>query len=87
MAITRKPKVIKKEETAPVDVDALINRGGSVAGRPVPSEKEKIVTVNLRVPSETLNRVDQAVQSRPFKIPRHTWLMEAIVEKLKREQK
>lgn len=86
MAITRKPKVIKQGATAPVDVDALINRGGSVAEGPAP-DREKVATVNLRVSSETLKRVDQAVQARPFKIPRHTWLMEAIVEKLRREGK
>ena len=44
------------------------------------------VTVSLRIPRELAERVDQSVRSRPVKIPRHTWLLEAVVEKLDRER-
>ncbi len=41
--------------------------------------------VSLRIPAEILERVDAAVQNRRVRIPRHTWLLEALVEKLERE--
>lgn len=85
MAVTRKPKT--KQEPQPVDVDALIRKGGSVAGE---AETEtgkgaKTTSVILRVPSDIIERVDSAVKARRIKTPRHTWLLEAIHEKLDRE--
>jgi hypothetical protein len=32
-----------------------------------------------------LARLDQAVQAQPIKIPRNTWVLQAIVEKLSRD--
>lgn len=82
MAITRKPKL----SGAPVlvDVDALINKGGS---SPTPEKTANVATVPLvlRLPSEVLTRVDAAVKARPVRTPRHTWLLEAVHEKLRRE--
>ena len=40
--------------------------------------------VTLRVPSDLLRRIDEVVQSRPIRVPRHTWILEALVEKLTR---
>ena len=88
MAITRKPKVPALSPVSGVDVDALINKGGSVAtasaAPAVPSDKP--VPVVLRVPAEVLERVDRLVEARAVKVPRHTWLMEAVIEKLTREE-
>jgi len=82
MAITRKPK----SSGAPVlvDVDALINKGGS---SPAPERDggDEPVAVVLRLPSSVLTRVDAAVKARPVRTPRHTWLLEAIHEKLLRD--
>lgn len=89
MAIARKPKA---STGAPAhsehEIEALINKGGSVAdlcdrqGSGTP----KTTNVVLRLPPEMLERVDQAVGHRALRIPRHTWLLEAILEKLNREQ-
>lgn len=88
MAITRKPA--KPVEPAPVDVEALIRKGGSVAGEGDAGGKAarpgKAASVILRVPADVMERVDRAVQARRIKTPRHTWLLEAIMEKLDREQ-
>lgn len=85
MAISRKPK--QSATAAPtVDVDALINKGGSVAGKNGSQENERSpVPVILRVPEDILQKVDASVQARRIKTPRHTWLLEAILEKLERE--
>jgi hypothetical protein len=42
------------------------------------------VTVSLRIPSGMLTEIDGALKSRPYKMPRHMWLLEAIHEKLMR---
>jgi hypothetical protein len=74
MAISRRPKPTLVATPA-VDVDALINKGGS---SPAP--------VVLRMPPDVLARIDRAVEARRVKVPRHTWLMEAIMEKLEWEE-
>ncbi len=55
----------------------------------VPAERQNKTkneqTVNLRLPEDILSEIDNSVSSRRIKISRHTWLMEAIVEKLDRE--
>jgi len=80
MAVTRKPKQSAKA----VDIDALIRKGGRVAGE-AEAAPVKAAAVVLRVPADVMTRVDQAVQARRVKTPRHTWLLEAILEKLERE--
>lgn len=85
MPITRKPKATVPQR---VDVDALISKGGGVAERePQPDKKESTTSsVVLRIPAHLLGRIDEALASRLLKTPRHTWLLEAVLEKLEREE-
>ena len=83
MAVTRRPKPALVAATPPVDVEALINKGGSVAR--AGAEPAKTAPVVLRLPPDVLTRIDRAVEARRVKVPRHTWLMEAVIEKLERE--
>jgi len=86
MAITKKPQ--PKAKPQGVDVDALIRKGGSIAGEGDAEAQgiaTKPATVILRLPADVLDRVDRAVQARRIKMPRHTWLLEAVVEKLDKE--
>jgi hypothetical protein len=78
MAITGKPH---RPDPA-VDVDALINRGGSP---PEEAPGKTSSTILLRLPTGLLEQVDAALKARPVKLPRHTWILEAIHEKLSRE--
>jgi hypothetical protein len=89
MAISRRPKPTLVAPAPAVDVDALINKGGSVARSvdPAPPATSKPAPVVLRLPPDVLTRIDQAVEARRVKVPRHTWLMEAVIEKLEREAK
>ena len=84
MAVTKKPK---PKATAPaVDVEALIRKGGSIAAGSGPKASgPKAAGIVLRLPADVAQRIDQAVQTRKIKIPRHTWLVEAVMEKLERE--
>ena len=80
MAITRKPR---RSPAPAVDIEALIKRGGSPTGDEGDSAKPSPIL--LRVPSDMLQRIDASLKTRPIKVPRHTWILEAIHEKLSRE--
>lgn len=80
MAITRKPR---RSPAPAVDVEALINRGGSPTG--TESESTKPTPILLRVPLDMLQRIDANLKTRPVRVPRHTWILEAIYEKLNRD--
>ena len=65
MAVTRRPKPALVATASPVDVDALISKGGSVArGRAEPAAPAKTAPVVLRLPPDVLSRVDRAVEAR-----------------------
>ena len=86
MSISKKPKA--KAETSEAEVQALISKGGSPASSSQGKKlgKKDIVPVTLRLPSELTRRIEMVLQKRAFKIPRHTWLLEAVIEKLEREE-
>lgn len=90
MPITRKPKQQSNGHSPKADVDELIGRGGSPArgGRVRSFKAIRIVEIPVivRIPQPDLISVDSLVQRRPVKTPRHTWLLEAIHEKIVRER-
>jgi len=47
-------------------------------------QKNNTVTVSLRLPASMLKEIDKAVKTRPYRMPRHMWLLEAVHEKLMR---
>jgi len=47
-------------------------------------QRNGTVTVSLRLPASMLKEIDKAVKSRPYRMPRHMWLLEAVHEKLMR---
>lgn len=87
VATTRKPQLPVLAEPPKVDIDYLISKGSSVPNREAESEasKCKVTSMLLRIPGEIGQRLDQALRARPARLPRHTWILEAIVEKLDRE--
>ncbi len=86
MSISKKPKA--KADTSEAEVQALISKGGSPASSSQGKKlgKKDIVPVTLRLPTELTRRIEVVLQKRAFKIPRHTWLLEAVIEKLEREE-
>ena len=90
MPIARKP--ILKPRVSEKKINEIIGKGGSVPLEKTSKDSksktdQKEQTVNLRLPEDILNEIDESVNSRRIKISRHTWLMEALVEKLDRENK
>jgi hypothetical protein len=84
MAITSKPKPTVKAATAP-DVNALIEKGGSPP-KASPDKEKKTHNVMLYLPPDTVEAIDALLGKRKIKASRHTWFLEAIYEKLEREQ-
>lgn len=78
MAIVPKPKVNE------ADITKLIEKGGSIAeDKP---QKEFYNTV-LRIPAELMEPIDASIKRRrPVRISRNQWIIEAINEKILREQ-
>ena len=85
MALSRKPT--KKEIAVQEDkVTELILKGGSSPHEPIKeivSDKEEVIKlVQLRIPLNLLEDIDNLVKKRAGKLSRHTWIMEAIAKKL-----
>lgn len=83
MALSRK----LSKQTDTISVEDLILKGGSSGVDTEEGEEssEDLKRVQLRIPMDKLSQIDQAVGKRPGKLSRHTWIMEAIEEKLARD--
>jgi hypothetical protein len=76
----RKAKTKSTNRNGRRDVDA---RSASAVSK---IRREGLLTVSLRIPVPMLNEIDSALKQRPYKMPRHMWLLEAIHEKLMRSR-
>lgn len=67
-------------------IDAVIEGAGSVTtSHTMRPRKEKTLLVQLRIGQGLLGRIDRILKHKPKHIPRHTWLLEALAEKVERE--
>jgi len=86
MGVREKPTATTTtlERPAPDEsqITALINKGGSVATRREGVERTR--NVQLRLPESLIPRIDSNLANRLPKPSRHSWLLEAIFEKLER---
>ncbi len=93
MTITKKPRASRPDLAQPVmleaEIQALIEKGGSAAqvGERKPPDRHKPQLVQLRLDRPLVERIDAVLADRVIHIPRHTWLLEAVHEKLAREEK
>ena len=86
MAVTRKPKDEQVPEGPLQDDPAFqqyLRKGGSAA-KPQ-QETPKDVRFTLHIPGPLCQDLDQLRETRPLKISRHQWVLEAILEKIQRE--
>ncbi len=87
----RKPQSVPQSGQAAVDVEALINRGGSApqptAGPIATAEPEEPERrpIMVHIPTGVLSDIERLRKTRRIKTSRTAWIMEAIVEKLDRE--
>lgn len=82
MIITKKPQVTATRQHE-AEVATLIEKGGSPARQ---GEKNKRQFIQLRLEPTLLTSIDAVLYQRKVKIPRHTWILEALYEKLEREE-
>ncbi len=73
---------VRKKPTAPQNVHEFIHAAG--AEKPE-ADIDPIIPVKLRIPEQLLAQVDQSVTKRRPVPSRHQWLLEAVYEKLERE--
>ena len=83
MPVSRKPQRPKAADSG-VDVNALIRKGGSVPEEQLSSSKRKTIPVTLRIPADLLKQLDAHLRDKLVPLPRHTWILEAVYEKLSR---
>ena len=83
MAVARKPKA--NTAASEEKIAALIDKGGSTAHDDPQASATRNMAVSLRIPGPLAQRLDTFLQGRLIRMPRQTWILEAIVEKLDRE--
>ncbi len=88
MAIARKPKS-SETQAEEQSINALINKGGSVAEDMEDDSSNAKQTgdkpILIRIPAEAVKKIDEIVGAKKIKTPRHTWLLEAVFEKLEKD--
>ncbi len=95
--ISRKPGGRNKKAKSVVldesEVEKLINQGGEVPKEKKPAKRvkkpqqvEKKIPVQLRLPQTLIDVIDDHRNQRLVRVSRHTWFLEAIEEKLRREE-
>ncbi len=80
MAVGRKAT---KPRAKDIDVDALIEKGGSHAGDEEASALDDVQKITVRLPKDLVRQIDEAIKRRPISISRNQWLAEAAYEALK----
>ncbi len=80
MAISRKPH--KNAVASEAAIKAVIDKGGSVSNEKVDSEKKNL---QLRLDTDLIDRIDEIRGKRSVPPSRHTWILEAIHEKLQKK--
>jgi hypothetical protein len=85
VAIVGKPE---KKSASEKDIFDLINKGGSVSTREKSSADSELKEkqLSLRVPIPIMDKIAASIKTRTIRIPRHTWILEAIIEKLSKEE-
>ena len=88
MALRRKPQSESKKSPSTDErhIEALIDRGGSVAPDHEEGKGIRPQLVQLRLPRSLVQRIDKARKRRIVAPSRHTWLLEALLEKLETEE-
>ncbi len=82
-ALSRKPRKEHKQQVSESEVIAIIEGGGSA---PTKGGSKKFQAINLRIPMHLATVVDALIHRRMVPISKNNWILEAIAEKIKREQ-
>ena len=88
MALRRKPRSEPHKSSSADErrIESLINKGGSVAPDHEEGKGVRPQLVQLRLSRSLVQRIDKVRQQRLVAPSRHTWLLEALLEKLETEE-
>jgi hypothetical protein len=75
----------KPQQASEAAINALIEKGGSVATQEEPHAK--IRNFQLRLNDEIRERIDRACKKRIVKPSWHAYIMEAVLEKLQADER
>jgi hypothetical protein len=81
MALRTKPQQSKTEDRR---INELIEKGGTVATRDGGGDS-KLMLVQLRLSKEVIQRIDKTRKKRTVPPSRHSWILEALLDKLAAE--
>jgi hypothetical protein len=84
MPVTRKPQSKDEGQPSETAIRAFIDRGGSVSGEGADDVRTKLV--QLRLAQHLIERIDRTRGAERVPPSRHHWILEAILEKLEREE-
>ncbi len=76
-AVSRKP--------SSKNLEAFIGKGLQSV-EPASTDDDQVARVQLRLAKGKLRQIDEVLKRRKVKVSRHVWLLEAIEEKLEREE-
>lgn len=82
MSVSRKPKMTVETSK---DVEAFILGGGTEPVGEVKKREKPTQAIKLRIPGELLEQIDRMVDTRKPSPSRHQWILEALYEKVERE--
>ena len=83
--MSQKPQ--PREQVNEVERTAWVRQGRNLATPSSSSDRTVTVRVVLvRLPEDMLAEVDGLLKQRRVKVSRNTWFLEALVEKIQREQ-
>lgn len=81
MALRAKPIQDSKAEE---QINALIEKGGTVA-TDTSTTNGKLMLLQLRLSKDVVQRIDRQRNKRIVPPSRHAWILEALLEKLKKD--
>lgn len=73
----------KKPSLPPVDINKLIDKGAPVKEDIKGDDSKKWTNINLRIPQEMINEIDEAVENT-VGITRTGWILQTLQKELKR---
>ena len=82
MSVARRPK--RPQTFDETQVTVHIDKGGTAVGHTAQAPIQNL-PVALRIPGLLAERFTRALEDNMTRMPGHTWILEAIVEKLDRE--
>lgn len=59
---------------------------GSAMAKELKEPDEDVAALTVRVPRALVSHIDHERKARAVRVPRNTWILEAVVEKLDREK-